>query len=71
VSTAATAAAELSHSIGEISRQITQTGGIVAQAAQETRQTDGEIAGVADGAQKIGDVVKLIRDIADQTIFSR
>ncbi len=67
MSTAATAADELSHSIGEISRQLTQTGGIVTQAAQETRQTDGEIAGLADGAQKIGDVVKLIRDIADQT----
>jgi methyl-accepting chemotaxis protein len=67
VDTAAFAADELSHSIGEISRQLTQTGGIVAQAAQEARKTDAEIAGLADGAQKIGDVVKLIRDIAGQT----
>ena len=33
----------------------------------EARATDGEIAGLADGAQKIGDVVKLIRNIAGQT----
>jgi methyl-accepting chemotaxis protein len=67
VETAAYAADELSRSIGEISHRLGQTGGIVAQAAQEARETDGEIAGLADGAQKIGDVVKLIRDIAGQT----
>jgi methyl-accepting chemotaxis protein len=67
VDTAATAADELSRSIGEISRQLTQTGGIVAHAAQEARHTDVEIASLADGAQKIGEVVRLIRDIADQT----
>jgi methyl-accepting chemotaxis protein len=67
VDTAAIAADELSRSIGEISRQLADTGLIVAQAAHEARQTDGEIAGLADGAQKIGNVVKLIRDIADQT----
>ena len=67
VDTAATAAYELSCSIGEISRQLTQTGCIITQAAQEARHIDVEIAGLAHGAQKIGDVVKLIRDIADQT----
>ena len=64
---AAVAADELSHSIAEISRQLTQTGTIVAQATDEARQTDTEIAALAAGAQKIGDVVKLIRDIAGQT----
>jgi methyl-accepting chemotaxis protein len=64
---AAVAADELSHSIAEISRQLTQTGSIVAQATDEARQTDTEIAALASGAQKIGDVVKLIRDIAGQT----
>jgi methyl-accepting chemotaxis protein len=67
VDTAALAADELSRSIGEISRQLTQTGDIVAQAATEARQTDQEIAGLAEGAQKIGNVVKLIREIAGQT----
>jgi methyl-accepting chemotaxis protein len=67
VETAAVAANELSHSIAEISRQLTHTSGIVELATSEARATDDEIAGLADGAQKIGDVVKLIRNIAGQT----
>ena len=67
VETAAVAADELSRSIGEISRQLTQTSSVVGLATNEARATDSEIAGLADGAQKIGDVVKLIRNIAEQT----
>jgi methyl-accepting chemotaxis protein len=67
VETAAVAADELSHSIAEISRQLAHTNSIVGQATDEARATDDEIAGLATGAQKIGDVVKLIRDIAGQT----
>jgi len=67
VEIAAVAANELSRSIGEISRQLTHTGNVVALATNEARATDGEIAGLASGAQKIGDVVKLIRNIAGQT----
>jgi methyl-accepting chemotaxis protein len=67
VETAAVAADELSRSISEISRQLTQTSSVVGLATSEARATDSEIAGLADGAQKIGDVVKLIRNIAGQT----
>lgn len=67
VETAAVAADELSRSIGEISRQLVHTSEVVGIATNEARSTDGEIAGLADGAQKIGDVVKLIRNIAGQT----
>jgi len=67
VETAAIAADELSRSIAEISRQLSHTSNIVGQATEEARATDGEIAGLASGAQKIGDVVKLIRNIAGQT----
>ena len=67
VETAAIATDELSRSIAEISRQLTQTSDIVRLATGEARSTDGEIAGLASGAQKIGDVVKLIRNIAGQT----
>jgi methyl-accepting chemotaxis protein len=67
VETAAVAANELSHTIAEISRQLTHTSDIVRLATEEARATDDEIAGLADGAQKIGDVVKLIRTIAGQT----
>ena len=67
VETAAVAADELSRSISEISRQLTHTSSVVGLATTEARSTDDEIAGLADGAQKIGDVVKLIRNIAGQT----
>ncbi len=67
VETAAVAADELSRSIDEISRQLTHTSDIVALATEEARATDGEIASLADGAQKIDDVVALIRNIAGQT----
>ena len=67
VETAAVAADELSRSIAEISRQLTHTSNIVGLATDEARATDSEITGLSAGAQKIGDVVKLIRDIAEQT----
>jgi methyl-accepting chemotaxis protein len=67
VETAAVAADELSHSISEISRQLIHTTSVVGLATSEARSTDGEIGGLANGAQKIGDVVKLIRNIAGQT----
>jgi methyl-accepting chemotaxis protein len=67
VESAAAAADELSRSIAEISRQLTHTSDIVGLATEEARATDGEIADLASGAQKIGDVVKLISNIAGQT----
>ena len=67
VESAAVAAEELSRSIAEISRQLDHTGNIVGAATGEARATDDEIAGLAAGAQKIGDVVMLIRNIAGQT----
>jgi ABC-type transporter Mla subunit MlaD len=67
VGTAAVAADELSRSIAEISRQLNHTSNVVGLATSEARATDSEIAGLASGAQKIGDVTKLIRTIAGQT----
>jgi len=67
VDTAAVAADELSKSIAEISRQLTQTTDVVRLTVTEAQSTNREIAGLAEAAQKIGDVVKLIRDIAGQT----
>jgi PAS domain S-box-containing protein len=67
VKTAATAADELSDSIGEISQQIGRTTDVVRVAVDEAQTTNDEIAGLAEAAQKIGDVVKLIRNIAGQT----
>ncbi|MGH6672800.1 MAG: PAS-domain containing protein [Xanthobacteraceae bacterium] len=67
VETAATAAAELSSSIREISRQLTQAKEVVRSAAADANATNDDIAALAQVAQKIGDVVKLIQDIAGQT----
>ena len=67
VRTAAGAADELSNSITEIARQIAQTNGVVHIAVGEAQSTDGEMTSLADFAQKIGDIVKLIQTIAEQT----
>ena len=67
VETAATAAAELTSSIREISRQLTQANEVVRSAAADANATNEDIAALARVAQKIGDVVKLIQDIAGQT----
>jgi methyl-accepting chemotaxis protein len=67
VKTAAATADEMAESIGEISKQIGRTTDVVRLAVNEAEATNGEIAGLAEAAQKIGDVVKLIRNIAGQT----
>jgi methyl-accepting chemotaxis protein len=67
VDTAATATNELSTSIAEISQQLHRTTEVVRASVREAETTNDQIAGLAEAAQKIGDVVKLIRDIAGQT----
>ena len=67
VETAAIAADELTGSIAEIGRQLGMTTEIVRAAATETQDTNRQIATLAQAAQKIGDVIKLIRAIAGQT----
>jgi methyl-accepting chemotaxis protein len=67
VASAASAAGVLMSSNQEISRQLGQTAEIVRNATNETETTNSEIAGLSLAAQKIGDVVALIRAIAAQT----
>jgi methyl-accepting chemotaxis protein len=67
VETAAVAADELSGSINEIGRQLSKTTEIVRAAVTEAHGTNSQIKALADAAQKIGDVIKLIRAIAGQT----
>ncbi len=67
VETAAVAADELSGSINEIGRQLTKTTEIVRAAVGEAQGTNHQINALAQAAQKIGDVIKLIRAIAGQT----
>jgi len=67
VQTVASAAEELSASIGEITRQVTESAKISNQAVDDARRTDGIVRTLADNAQKIGQVVDLISNIAGQT----
>jgi PAS domain S-box-containing protein len=67
VESAASAAEELSASIGEISQQLGRTNSLVGIAVDEAAATNQQIGGLAQSAQKIGDVVKLIREVAGQT----
>ncbi len=67
VDTAAVAADELSGSIGEIGRQLARATENVRAAVSEAQDTDSQISALAQAAKKIGDVIKLIRNIAGQT----
>jgi methyl-accepting chemotaxis protein len=67
VEMAARAADELAKSIMEIDRQLSQASAVVSDAVADAEQTSSDIATLADAAQKIGDVVKLIQNIAGQT----
>jgi PAS domain S-box-containing protein len=67
VETAASAAEELSSSIAEISRQLGRTNNLVGIAVSEAGTTNHQIGSLAQAARKIGDVVKLIQDVAGQT----
>jgi len=64
---AATAADELSKSIAEINRQLSRATEVIRAAATEAQSTNQDIAGLAQAAQKIDDVVKLIQSVAGQT----
>ena len=67
VETAATASDELASSIEEIGRQLGMTTDIVRRAVDEAQDTNAQIGALAQAAQQIGDVIKLIRAIAGQT----
>jgi len=67
VQTVASAAEELSASVSEIARQITDSAGIASAAVGEADSTNSKVQSLSTAAQKIGEVVELINDIASQT----
>jgi methyl-accepting chemotaxis protein len=67
VGTVAAAAEELSSSVAEISRQVTQSSKIASQAVGDAKRTNATVKVLSTGAEKIGEVVKLIHSIAAQT----
>jgi methyl-accepting chemotaxis protein len=67
VQTMASATEELSASVAEIARQVTESSTITREAVGEAENTNATVQTLAEIAQKIGDVVKLISEIAGQT----
>jgi methyl-accepting chemotaxis protein len=67
VQNVAGAAEELSASISEVSAQVAKAAEIARAANEAAQRTDGTVRGLAGSAQKIGDVVGLISNIAGQT----
>jgi methyl-accepting chemotaxis protein len=63
----AAAAEELGASVREISHQANQSKDVVAKAADIARSADQMVGQLADGATRIGNVIKLIQSIAGQT----
>ncbi len=63
----AAATEELSASIREISQQVANSASTANSAVLEAKRTDTTVMALSDASQRIGEVVKLISDIASQT----
>ena len=67
VGAVAASAEELSASVAEIGRRVAESAEIAGQAVREAQATDRSVTGLADAAGRIGEVVRLIGDIAGRT----
>ncbi len=63
----AAAIEELNASIAEIAQQVNESARVAGDAVAQANTTNAEVQSLAQAAQKIGDVVKLISEIAAQT----
>ena len=67
VNTVAAATEQLSASIAEINRQVSEAARVATEAAAQSKHTGTATDGLAEAAGRIGEVVRLISDIAGQT----
>ncbi|WP_417783865.1 methyl-accepting chemotaxis protein [Terasakiella pusilla] len=67
VQTVASASEELAASIAEIGAQASNSTLIASEAVTKAQETDETMRGLSDAAQRIGEAIRLINDIADQT----
>ena len=67
VQTVAAAAEELSASVAEINARVCEATATAQAAVETAERSSSSVQGLAGSAQKIGDVVSLIRSIAEQT----
>ena len=63
----ASAADELAASVAEIDRQVAQSNAIAIKAVSEAELTNSAVKELNEAAGRIGDVVRLITDVAEQT----
>jgi methyl-accepting chemotaxis protein len=63
----AAATEELSASVREIGQQVTNSSSMIREAVQQADRSNEQVRGLTTAAEKIGDVVKIISDIAGQT----
>jgi methyl-accepting chemotaxis protein len=63
----AAAAEEMAVSINEISKQVSHVTTSVSAAVDRATETDNKVASLSEAADRIGDVVRIITDIAGQT----
>ena len=67
VQTVAAATEELTASIAEVARQVQTSAEVAQRASEHARATDDTVRALAGNAARIGDVVRLIGEIAGQT----
>jgi len=67
VQTVASATEEMTSSVQEIGRQVQESSRIASEAVSQAKKTDARINALSQAAGRIGDVVKLITAIAEQT----
>jgi methyl-accepting chemotaxis protein len=67
VQTVAASAEEMTSSIAEIGRQVARSLNIAQQAVENAQRTNGTVNTLGEAAQKIGQVMQLIQEIASQT----
>ena len=67
VQSVAAAAEQMAASVTEIARQVGEAAEVASRAVAEARATDTTVQGLSEAASRIGEVVRLIGDIAGQT----
>ncbi|BDG70958.1 methyl-accepting chemotaxis protein [Roseomonas fluvialis] len=67
VQAVAAAAEEMAASVEEITRRVAEAADVARKAVSEAKATDTTVRGLSEAASRIGDVVRLIGEIAGQT----
>jgi methyl-accepting chemotaxis protein len=67
VQSVATTAEEITSSVQAIGHKVQEASQIASEAVKQAKSTDGKIAQLSQSAARIGDVIKLITDVAEQT----